>query len=104
MRASAFFLTVLLAACSVPQRAENGTKRDSPSKAPYKKLELKYEKPVVGAGVLVSAEGLPAGTAVELRWGTVTGGWVVEDYYHFKGKKYAETTSSLGKFNIDSNG
>jgi len=37
----------------------------------------------------------------ELQWGTVAGGWVVEDYYHFKGKKYKETTSSLGKFNID---
>src|SRR5215510_14627304 len=29
---------------------------------------------------------------------------MVEDYYHFKGKKYTETTSSLGKFNIDSGG
>ena len=32
---------------------------------------------------------LPAGKTVDLTWGTVTGGWVVEDYYHFRGKKYA---------------
>jgi hypothetical protein len=94
----------LLAACSVPQRAEPGTKTDSLPNAPYKKLDLKYEKPVVGAAVQVSAVGLPAGKVADLQWGTVTGGWIVEDYYHFKGKKYTETTSSLGKFNIDSSG
>jgi hypothetical protein len=104
MRVSSVLLTVLLAACSVPQRAETGTKTDSSPKAPYKKLELKYEKPVVGAAVQAAAEGLPAGKAVDLQWGTVTGGWIVEDYYHFKGKKYAETTSSIGKFSTDSNG
>src|SRR6185436_4443958 len=47
---------------------------------------------------------LPAGKKIELQWGTVTGGWVIEDYYHFKGKKYAETTSSLGQFDVDGNG
>jgi hypothetical protein len=68
-------------------------------------LELKYEKPVVvGTDVRVSAVDLPAGKTAELLWGTVTGGWVVEDYYHFKGKKYTESTTSLGKFNIDSSG
>src|SRR6516225_2293187 len=104
MRASPFLLTIVLTACSVQQRAEPGKKSDSPSSAPYKKLDLKYEKPVVGAEVHVSAQGLPPGKAAEIQWGTVTGGWVVEDYYHFKGKKYFETTSSLGKFNIDSSG
>src|SRR5215510_5826718 len=29
---------------------------------------------------------------------------MVEDYYHFKGKRYKETTASIGKFNIDSSG
>ena len=37
-------------------------------------------------------------------WGTVSGGWVVEDYYHFRGKKYSETTTSLGQFPVDASG
>jgi hypothetical protein len=52
----------------------------------------------------VAAAGLAAGKTVDLQWGTVTGGWVVEDYYHFKGKRYTETATSLGKFNVDSSG
>ena len=34
----------------------------------------------------------------------MTGGWVVEDYYRFLGKKYAESTVSLGKFTVDASG
>jgi hypothetical protein len=80
-------------------------KADTAPKAPYKKLELTYEKPaVVGTEVRAAATDLPAGKKVELQWGTVTGGWVIEDYYHFKGKKYKETTSSLGQFDVDANG
>ncbi|MBI3401990.1 MAG: hypothetical protein HY048_11270 [Acidobacteria bacterium] len=45
-----------------------------------------------------TASGLPAGKTVALTWGTVDGGWVVEDYYHFRGKKYSETTPPLGQF------
>jgi hypothetical protein len=48
--------------------------------------------------------GLPAGKDAELQWATVTGGWVIEDYYHFRGKKYSDTTSSLGRFPIDQHG
>ena len=104
MRTSVVFLFLLVAACSVQQPLEPGAKADSESNVPYKKLDLTYEKRVVGAEVRVLATDLPAGKTAELQWGTVSGGWVVEDYYHFKGKKYTETTSSLGKFNIDSNG
>ena len=68
------------------------------------KLELKYDKPVVGASVQFAASGLPAGKTVELKWSTVTGGWVIEDNYYFRGKKYSETTSSLGKFTVDTSG
>ena len=46
----------------------------------------------------VTATGLPAGKEAELQWGTVTGGWVIEDYYHFRGKKYTDSTMSLGRF------
>lgn len=52
--------------------------------------------------VHVTGTDLAAGKTAELQWGTVPGGWVVEDYYHFKGKKCAETMSPLGKFSIDS--
>src|SRR4030095_8992359 len=65
-------------------------------------LALAYETPpVVGATAHATAAGLPPGKTVDLTWGTVTGGWVVEDYYHFRGKKYAETTKSLGQFPVD---
>jgi hypothetical protein len=68
-------------------------------------LELAYAKPaVVGASVHATATGLPPGKTVDLVWGTVTGGWVIEDYYHFRGKKYSETTSKLGVFHVDSSG
>jgi hypothetical protein len=68
-------------------------------------LDLTYDKPaVVGASGQAVATGLPAGKTVDLRWGTVTGGWVIEDYYHFRGKKYSETTTSLGRFPVDPSG
>jgi hypothetical protein len=54
--------------------------------------------------VHVTAAGLPASKTVDLSWGTVSGGWVIEDYYHFRGKKYSETTTSLGQFPTDSGG
>src|SRR5204863_2790887 len=61
-------------------------------------LELSYDKPaLVGAAAHAAAAGLPAGTPVDLTWGTVTGGWAIEDYSHFRGKKYSETAPSLGQ-------
>src|SRR4051794_30637019 len=50
------------------------------------KLNLAFDSPTVGAKVRATAAGLPPGKAVEITWGTVTGGWVIEGYYHFKGK------------------
>jgi hypothetical protein len=68
-------------------------------------LNLKHnEPPVVGSAVQVTANGMPAGKKIELSWGTVTGGWVIEDYYHFRGKKYAESSTSLGQFFVDEHG
>jgi hypothetical protein len=108
MRTSVVFLSLFVAACSVQQAkqpAGPGAKADSAPDAPYKKLELTYKKPaVVGREVHVAVVELPAGKTIDLQWGTVAGGWVVEDYYHFKGKKYTETTTSLGKFSVDANG
>src|SRR5438552_14653353 len=68
-------------------------------------LDLVYDKPaIVGASAQATATGLPAGKTVDLTWGTVTGGWVIEDYYHFRGKKYSETTTPLGQFPVDASG
>lgn len=72
---------------------------------PIQRLTFTFEKPaVVGAAVRASASGLPAGKTAELKWETVSGGWVIEDYYHFRGKKYTETSLPLGSFPIDQNG
>jgi len=106
MRTTLLLLLVflLVIGCSA-QQGQSASKPDSAAEVPYKKLDLEYTKPaVVGAEVRVIGTDLPAGKPVELRWGTVAGGWVVEDYYHFKGKKYTETTSSLGTFNVNTNG
>ncbi len=88
--------------------SESPAAADSPAaantKTPIGQLKLTYDKPVVGAEVRATATGLPAGKTVDLTWKTVTGGWVVEDYYHFRGKKYSPSTSSLGRFTVDSTG
>ena len=95
----------VLSACSrssVGQAA--GAAAASPS-ASVATLELTYDKPAIAAtAARATATGLPAGQTVDLQWGTVTGGWVVADYYHFRGKKYSESTTSLGRFPIDASG
>jgi hypothetical protein len=82
-------------------RLQEAAKSDTAS---IRKLELKYVKAVVGAKVRVTAEGLPPGENVDLTWGTVKGGWVIQDYYYFRGRKYSETTLSLGKFPVSASG
>src|SRR5678816_750210 len=74
-----------------------------------KRLTLTYDKtqtpkPLVGTAIEVAAEGLPPNKTVDLVWGTVDGGWVIEDYFHFRGKKYAETTRILSEAVTDGNG
>jgi hypothetical protein len=91
-------LSVFLAQAATSQAAG---KSDAPS---IQKLELKYDKAVVGATVRATAEGLPAGETVDLTWGTVTGGWVIQDYYYFRGRKYSDSTLSLGKFEVSAGG
>jgi len=67
-------------------------------------LTLTSDAPTVGAEVRVAASDLPAGKTVELAWKTVTGGWVIENYYRFRGKKYTESTLPLGRFTVDASG
>ena len=75
--------------------------------APPKTLTLAHPgsaKPVVGSEIDATAEGLPPGRKVDLMWQTVNGGWVVEDYFHFRGKKFTETARSLGTAEIGPDG
>ena len=113
---SSLAVATMLAACSRPQPSVGASQGTSPPDAPpatapdssssgLAQLTLAYDNPpVVGATVHVTAAGLPAAKSVDLSWGTVTGGWVIEDYYHFRGKKYAESTMSLGQFPVDRSG
>lgn len=88
-----------------PSAVAESSASGEPAAAPVELLTLTYEKPaVVGADVSASATGLPAGKTVELQWLTVTGGWVIEGYYQFRGKKYSDATLSLGRFTTDATG
>jgi len=74
-----------------------------------KRLTLTYDKtktpkPLVGTSIEASAEGLPPNKTVNIVWGTVDGGWVIEDYFHFKGKKYSETARTLVQATVDAAG
>ncbi|HMF97633.1 MAG TPA: hypothetical protein VKE96_25215 [Vicinamibacterales bacterium] len=105
--ALAFALATALAACSRSHFTEASASgaRTSTANSPVATLDLEYEMPaVVGAAAHATASSLEAGKTVDLLWGTVTGGWVIEDYYHFRGKKYAEATRSLGQFPVDASG
>jgi len=97
---------LLAASCASPSSpaAESSAAPAPASGGDVQRLHFTYDTPVVGARVTVSATGLPPGREAELQWATVTGGWVIEDYYHFRGKKYTDTTTSLGRFPIDREG
>jgi hypothetical protein len=71
---------------------------------PLTRLDIQPSKATVGATVKLTSRDLPANQAIDLSWETVDGGWVIQDYYHFGGKKYTETTTSLGRFTVDPNG
>jgi hypothetical protein len=102
---------ICTAACSPPAKsppsnqtpATTGATAEPTVPAPQK-LDLVYDKPIVGAEVHATASGLPPGKTVELTWGTVNGGWVIEGYYRFRGKKYTETTTPLARLTTDANG
>ena len=98
-------IAILTASCSDPASSAAAPPAAQPDETSVQQLALVYDKPaVVGARVTASATGLPAGKMADLQWGTVTGGWVIEEYYHFRGKKYSDASSSLGSFPIDQTG
>ncbi len=71
---------------------------------PSIRLTITPEKAQVGQQVVAIAQGLPANRTLDLSWETVKGGWVVEESYYFKGKKYVEDTLSLGRFRVGADG
>ena len=91
-------------ACSQTDASPPSPAAAPSSGAAVQTLTLTYDSPTVGGEVRVTATNLPPGKAVDLTWETVTGGWVIEDYYYFRGKKYTPSTSSLGRFTIDDDG
>src|SRR4051794_26779654 len=108
-RALVLFALAAACACSrgpsaTPSTSGNQQTPNAPAaekrSTPLPQLQLSVEKPVVGAKVHVTASGLPSGKMADLQWETVNGGWVIEDFYYFRGKKYAEVSRSLGKFPI----
>jgi hypothetical protein len=105
-RGIAMFLPMLfcLSLIFFSARAEGLQAAPQSDAASIQKLELKYDRAIVGAKVRAAAAGLPAGKTVELQWNTVTGGWLIQDYYYFRGRKYSETTLSLGTFPVSASG
>ena len=61
-------------------------------------------KPVVGTEVHATADGLPPNRTVDLLWETVDGGWVVEDGYRFRGKRFVESTKVLVRATVGADG
>ena len=93
-----------LAGCSGPASTADALTSSITSDTAVQRLTLTYDTPVVGAAVTASAMGLSPGAEVELEWATVSGGWVIEDYYHFRGKQYEDIVTSLGSFLVDQDG
>src|SRR2546427_1534365 len=71
---------------------------------PLKLTPSKTAKPVVGTKIDASAEGLPPNRMVDLIWETVAGGWVVEDGYRFRGKRFTDSTRVLGRAQVAADG
>src|SRR6266536_969461 len=95
-----FMIVVTLAACrAIPAP-------DTPVNA-LKSLALTHAstaKAVVGTQIDASAAGLPPNKAVDLVWETVDGGWMIEEGYRFRGKRFTESTKVLGRAQVDAAG
>jgi hypothetical protein len=91
---------------NVSQTASPGATTDT-SLPPPKTLTLKSAsnvKLVPGGEIIATAEGLPPDQTVDLVWGTVNGGWVVEDYYRFRGKKFTNANQTLKQATVGADG
>ncbi|MGE3842241.1 MAG: hypothetical protein AB7I50_11695 [Vicinamibacterales bacterium] len=83
---------------------ESSPAESSSAESSVRPLKLDAESRTVGSAVRATATDLPPGAVVALEWDTVTGGWVIEDYYRFLGKKYSPSTVALGQFTVDGSG
>jgi hypothetical protein len=79
-------------------------KRPAPEVKTLKLVRANAAKPVVGAEIDATAEGLPPNRTVDLMWETVDGGWVVEDGYRFRGKRFTDSTKRLGRAQVGPDG
>jgi hypothetical protein len=98
---------LMLVACAAGCRAAQTPTAEKKPPAPLQVLQIKHpgsDKVFVGTQIEASTEGLPPGRKFDLLWKTVSGGWVIEDYYHFRGKKFTETVKPLGQVETDDNG
>jgi len=100
---SALAAVLSLAACrgALPASAHA---RDESGLKPLELKPAKSGKPVAGAEIDAVAVGLPPNRTVDLTWETVDGGWVVEDGYRFRGKRFTESSKALGRANVDAAG
>jgi hypothetical protein len=89
---------------AVPGLAHEDVPVPPPPMAGAKVLQLTPAKATVGERVTLVAEGLPANSTVDLVWETVNGDWVIQDYYYFRGKKFAQTAWSLGHLQVGNDG
>jgi hypothetical protein len=71
---------------------------------PLKLTHANSTKPVVGTEIDAAADDLPPNRTVDLLWETVDGGWVVEDGFRFKGKRFTDSTKVLGRAQVASDG
>jgi hypothetical protein len=85
-----------------PAAAAAGTNTSAP-----KKLTIsgpQNTKVVAGVEVEASAEGLPPNRKVDVVWGTVNGGWVIEDYFRFRGKRFTNTNKPIAQAQVKPDG
>ncbi|MCM3881150.1 MAG: hypothetical protein ND807_13660 [Vicinamibacterales bacterium] len=102
---SAIVLVTLVGASACRRDAPAPTK--SAPADPPRKLTLIHSaagKPVAGTDVEATAEGLPPHRKVDLVWGTVDGGWVIEDHFRFRGKRFTAATRTLSQAVVDADG
>src|SRR5207247_3780427 len=71
---------------------------------PMTLTHVKTAKHVVGTEIDAAAEDLPPSRTVDLLWETVDGGWVVEDGYRFRGKRFTDSTKVLGQAQVGADG
>jgi hypothetical protein len=112
--AAALVASATAAAChgAVPAsvRADEEGARSAPKSASagsLKTLKLtraNTAKPIVGAEIDATADGLPPNRTVDLIWETVDGGWVVEDGYRFRGKRFTDSAKRLGQTQVGAHG